>query len=106
MPKPLNIYGGWIITPRSTHPASDGHAQVRAVVAAPSRAAAVRAFGAEGLRGITDGHLRDYFSTSESPRDAIALTEPGKVFLCTMNRGGPVPWYDVAGNEVPFTPAG
>ncbi|GAB2734512.1 hypothetical protein [Nocardioides pakistanensis] len=56
------------------------------LVAASSRAAAVRAFNAAGAR-ITDSFLRDYGSeTGNDHHIAVATSQPGTVFCAVDDR--------------------
>jgi hypothetical protein len=61
-------------------PVPEVREQVRRIVAAPSRAAAARAFG------VSSAYLRDWGSeTMNAAELAAALAEPGAVFWGPMN---------------------
>lgn len=74
MAKPLVVWGVVLMSNRF------GKSQVRAIVAARSRAAAGRAFQ------LTDSYLRDYGSeTGNQMEIEIARREPGTVFIAPLD---------------------
>jgi hypothetical protein len=73
----MKVWGLVVFRPK--HPLADTHAQVRAVVAAPSRAEAAR------LLGVTYGHMRDYGCPTGNEKEiAAAMSRPGIVFISRL----------------------
>lgn len=78
----------------------EGRAQVRAIVAAPSRAAAGRALCAAGLGGHTEQAVTRFLAewgnvTGNAAEVELALRDPGQVYVLPLNaRGveGVIPW--------------
>ena len=84
----MKVYGGWLIRGRKWPDTGDDphHTQVRAVMAAPSRAALRRGLAAHGV-DVSDAFLRDYWGETGNDDDiAAALAEPGSLWIRSMHR--------------------
>ncbi len=68
----MKVWGGWI---HHSHRFATTHNQVRVVIRARSRAAVVRALNSYGLRGITDGFIRDYWCPTGNAKELAAVAE-------------------------------
>lgn len=81
-PKRLTVFAARLLLP--------GRGQPTLIVAAPSRAAAVRAFAAAGVRSVTDGYLKTYgHQSGNAVHLQVATSRPGTVFVETIaGRGG------------------
>lgn len=80
--RPLTVYGGWAIHYRMPRPHRN---QVRAIIAAPSKAAARRAAAAVGYN-LTARHMSDYWAESGNTVEvAVAMASPETLLFQPMD---------------------
>lgn len=88
MPRPPKVYSATVMGLNAWHDVLQSerhHRQVRVVVAAPSKAAAVRAINAAGVH-MTAHDFNQYGGETGNEHDVqTALAQPGRVFYGSLN---------------------